>query len=262
MSDCRLSLITVSYNAQKTIARTMQSVQAQDYPAVEHIVIDGGSQDETLSLIRAHATAQTEWHSEPDNGIYDAMNKGLALATGEIVGFLNADDCFAHQQVLSRVAACFKDPKMDACYGDLVYFTPNNPHKIMRYWRSKPFRPGLFAKGWCPPHPTFYARKTVYERYGGFNLDYQMGNDVELMMRFLEKYRINSQYVPDVWVNMQLGGVSNQSMRHILIQNLEILKAAKALAVPIAPIPYWTYKCIDRLLQFVRLPDRRAYHGA
>lgn len=256
----RFSIITVSYQAAKTLEKTLLSVQSQKGISVEHIVVDGGSTDGTLSIIEKHAGKLTQWLSEPDKGIYDAMNKGLGLATGDIVGFLNADDHYPHPNVLSHVAKCFKETTNDACFGDLVYFSANQPQKICRYWRATSFQPGLFAKGWCPPHPTFFVRKTVYDRYGGFNCHYKMGNDVELMMRFLEKYRIQSVYLPEVLVNMQIGGVSNQSFKNILLQNQEVLKAAKDLAIPISPFSYWTNKCIDRLLQFVRLPQRSMMH--
>ena len=159
----KVSVITVCFNSAKTIADTLDAVAMQTHTDIDHLVIDGASKDGTLEIVRSHATHQTRLISEPDKGIYDAMNKGLEQATGEVIGFLNSDDFYADAAVLDKIANAFQDPAVDACYADLVYVNHNNS-RVVRYWKSKPFTKGDFAKGWCPAHPTFYVRKSVIER--------------------------------------------------------------------------------------------------
>lgn len=254
----KISLITVCYNSEKTIAQTIQSVVEQDYANKEYVIIDGASADNTVPIIQSHAASIDEWRSEPDHGIYHAMNKGILLATGDVIGLINADDQYVHPQVLSKVARVFEDPQVHACYGDLVYFSEHNPDKIIRYWKSMSYKPGLFAKGWCPPHPTFFVRKSVYDKYGFFDLNYKMGNDVELMMRFLEKYHINSVHIPEVLVKMRSGGVSNRSLKNIFLQNREVMMAAKKLHIPLSPFVFLMHKCMYRLPQFWRVPQEKS----
>jgi glycosyltransferase involved in cell wall biosynthesis len=251
-----ISIITVCYNSVKTIQETLQSVASQRYPHVEYILIDGGSTDGTQDVIRSFSQHIAHVVSEPDNGIYDAMNKGIALATGDIVGLLNADDLYANENVLATVAQAFFDQQLDACYSDLIYFASNDPDKVLRYWRSNSFRPGLFAKGWCPAHPTFFVRRQLYERYGAFDIHFNGGNDVELMMRFLEKHHIQTRYLPEVMVRMRLGGVSNSSIKGIIMQNRQILQAAKKLEIPISPITFFFFKVLSRLKQRLIKPKR------
>ena len=227
MTGKRISVITVCYNSEKTLEKTLQSVSAQQYQNKEHLVIDGGSIDSTRAILTTYSHQIQQCLSEPDAGIYDAMNKGIMMATGDIIGLLNADDLYADPTVLTQVAQVFEDPNVHACYGDLMYFSNRKPHKIIRYWKSSSYEPGLFAKGWSPPHPTFFVRKSIYLKYGLFDLSYVMGNDVELMMRFLEKHQIVAVYIPRVLVKMRSGGVSNRSFKNIVLQNREVLKAAK-----------------------------------
>lgn len=248
-----ISIITVCLNSAKTIEQTLCSVLAQNYQPVEYIVIDGGSTDQTLAIIEKYRADISMLISEPDKGIYDAMNKGLCCATGEIVGLINADDIYADERVISKIAKPFSDPSIQACFGDLVYFF-QDPENIIRYWRAGSFIPGLFAKGWNPPHPTFFVRRHVYQNYGLFNTDYPLGGDVELMMRFLEKHRIKSVYLPEVLVKMRLGGVSNRGIKNIIEQNKSILRAAKKLGIPISPLKFWFYKIINRFFQFIVRP--------
>ncbi|MBS0286862.1 MAG: glycosyltransferase [Proteobacteria bacterium] len=254
MSQLRISLITVSFNSAKTIAQTIESVLAQDYPNIEYIIIDGASTDGTQDIVKQYAHNITIFKSEPDKGIYDAMNKGIQLATGDLIGMLNADDVYANEKVISLVAKCFENNAVDACYGDLIYFQDKEPNKVLRYWKSSDFKRGLFSKGWCPPHPTFFVRRKIYLQYGLFNTDYPMGNDVELMMRFLEKERIQSRYIPTVLVKMRAGGVSNKSMRNIFIQNKSILQAARALNVPFSLFQFIVGKVFSRCWQFIQKP--------
>jgi len=255
VSKLKISIITVCYQAGKTLEQTIQSVLSQTYDHIEYIVIDGASTDNTPQILEKYSDRLDIMVSEKDQGIYDAMNKGIDLATGDIVGFLNADDLFMHHKALESIEKVFSDPSIDACYADLVYFNVSDGlEKIRRYFKSSPFELGNFGKGWCPPHPTFYVRKPVYQKLGGFNLDYKIGNDVELMMRFLEKENIVAHYLPEVLVKMRLGGVSNQSARNIYEQNKSILTAAKNLGVHINPLSFLVYKVIDRIKQFIIKP--------
>ena len=167
------------------------------------------------------------WVSEPDRGIYDAMNKGIRLSTGEIIGTINADDFYAEPDVLARVAALFEDPAIDVCYGDLCYVGYDDPTRIVRYWRSSEFKPDLFLYGWCPPHPTFFVRRSVYDRLGTYDESYKIAADVDLTMRYLEKHRVRSRYLPQVLVKMRMGGSSNKSIRNVIQQNREIWAALR-----------------------------------
>lgn len=251
----KITIITVCYNSAKTIEQTIQSVLNQHYPNLEYIIIDGASTDGTQNIVKKYADKITLFKSEPDKGIYDAMNKGLTLATGDIVGLLNADDLYAHAHVLAKVNTTF-ERDIDACYGDLIYFPENDQSKVLRYWKSNEFKAGLFAKGWCPPHPTFFVKRTIYAQQGLFNTTYRMGNDVELMMRFLEKAKIKSAYIPQVLVHMRAGGVSNRGFKNILIQNKCILQAARALEIPFSTYGFVFGKLKSRLLQFIFKPTR------
>jgi len=246
----KISVITVSYNSAKTIADTLNSVAAQTYSNVEYIVVDGASTDETLDLVRQHRNLNMRLISEPDKGIYDAMNKGLEQATGEVVGFLNSDDFYADAAVLEKIANAFQDPAVDACYADLVYVTKENS-RVVRYWKSKPFTKGDFAKGWCPAHPTFYVRKSVIERLGLFDLSYKMGADVEFMMRYLECEQIRSIYIPHVFVCMRLGGASNINWKNIVLQNKSIFAALRRNGVPFSRMLFVANKVVSRFIQFV-----------
>lgn len=248
----KVSIITVCYNSEKTIEETILSVKSQSYHPIEYIVVDGASKDNTLSIVERYRDTIDVIVSEKDAGIYDAMNKGIEKASGEVIGFLNADDLFAHSDAIKKIVDIFESSNAEAVYGDLVYFSRKNTQdKIVRYFKSSRFKQGNFAKGWCPPHPTFYVRKSVYARLGGFNLKLGMGNDVELMMRFLEKEKIKSFYIPEVLVKMRMGGVSNQSLKNIWVQNKYILQAAKDLHIPIPLLPFVFHKLLNRASQYL-----------
>jgi len=210
-----LSIITVCFNAAKTIKDCIESVSNQGLE-VEHIIIDGGSDDETLEFLEHHRLQVSKLISEPDSGIYDAMNKGLGLASGDVIGILNADDFYSNSGALKKVVASFKDEKMDACYGDLVYVDSTDIHKIARYWRSGSYDRRKFYNGWMPPHPTFFVRRSVYKKYGRFNLKLGSAADYELMLRFLLKHEIACKYIPEVLVHMRNGGQSNASLKNRL----------------------------------------------
>jgi glycosyltransferase involved in cell wall biosynthesis len=246
----KISLITVAFDRQETITDTIMSVKAQTYTNFEYIIIDGASTDNTLAIIKQYSDVISSYVSEPDKGIYDAMNKGIAKANGDIIGFINADDILANPDVLQAVADTFVQNDIDACYADLEYVEQFNLNKVKRYWHSSIFKRGSFSKGWSPPHPTFYVKKSIYQQFGTFSLNYKLGNDIELMLRFLERYKIKSLYVPNLWVKMRMGGVSNQSISNIIQQNIEIIKAAKDNGLSFNIFKFVFFKLTSRFAQY------------
>jgi glycosyltransferase len=210
-----LSIITVTYNAAKTVADCIASVAQQTFHA-EQIIVDGNSPDGTGALASRLLPVDGKILVEPDRGAYHAMNKGIALATGEVIGILNADDLYADPTVLARVASLFSDESLDSCYGDLTYVAPDNVQLTTRYWSAGPFSRNSFYWGWMPPHPTFFVRRRVYEQFGMFNLNLGSAADYELMLRVLFKHRISTVYLPRVLVAMRSGGISNRSLRNRL----------------------------------------------
>lgn len=211
----KLSLITVAYNAAETIGETLDSVASQTYRDFEHIVADGGSTDDTLKIVEERGKTVSKIISEPDEGVYDAMNKGIRAASGEVVGFLHANDLFARENVLADVARAFDVYNPDAVYGEMIYFRSSAPDDIMRYWFSYPYRKGLLKTGWFPPTPTIYLKREVYEKLGGFDLQYSISADFDLVLRAFEKYGASSYFLPKVLVKMRYGGVSNKDLSHI-----------------------------------------------
>ena len=235
----------------------MESIKSQTHKDIEHIVIDGASTDKTISLLKSKQNKPDSLVSEPDKGIYDAMNKGIMLAKGDIIGFLNSDDLYANNSVISKVANLFKQrPEIEACYSDLVYVDKINTSKIIRYWKSSEFILGSFSKGWCPPHPTFFVRRQIFEKFGSFDLSYHIASDVDLMMRFLEIKRIKSCYIPELWIKMRMGGATNKSMKNILIQNKEIIKSFNKNQIQINLLKFFVYKIISRLVQRFKNPPK------
>lgn len=253
----RISVITVVYNGAATLEEAILSVHGQTLAdglgSVEHIVVDGASSDGTAEILERHRDKLARVVSEPDTGLYDAMNKGIALATGEVIGFLNADDVYAHERVLERIAETLADPALDACYADLVYVSRKDPGRIVRYWTSQPYAAGLFERGWLPAHPTFYVRRAVYERLGGFDLRYRYQADFELTMRFLAVGGISSRYVPEIWVRMRMGGTTNRSIGNVVRGNLESYRACREHGLPVT-YGYFLTKALQRLPQFFRRP--------
>jgi glycosyltransferase involved in cell wall biosynthesis len=255
-TNLKISIVTVTYNCASFVDDCLVSVATQSYKNIEHVVVDGSSTDGTLVLLRARSDQLSALLSEPDAGIYDAMNKGLRVATGEVIGFLNADDFYANKDVLTKVANVFaEDPLIDACYSDLVYVDKVDTSRAIRYWQSSDFVTGAFAKVWCPPHPTFFVRRSVYERFGGFDLTYRIAADVELMMRFLEVHKIRVRYVPEVWVKMRMGGTTNKSLKNIWVQNQEVLRALRGHELPANPIWFFGHKLLSRGMQFLKRPS-------
>ena len=249
----KISIITVVWNNVKTIKDTIDSVLSQTYKNIEYIVIDGGSTDGTLSLLESRRDQLSALVSEPDEGIYDAMNKGIKLAKGDVIGFLNSDDFYLNDKVISKVASEFeRDIFLDASYANLIYVDQTNTSKIIRYFKTGEFKQGLFLKGWCPAHPTFFVRKSVYERNGNFDLNYHFASDVELMMRFLEIHKIKSLYIPEVMVKMRMGGVSNRNLKNIWLANKEIINSFHKNGLQVNSITFFIYKIISRFKQYIK----------
>ena len=221
----KVSIITVSYNAERTIEETLQSVTNQTHKNIEYIIIDGASKDATISIINKYAHKIHTFVSEKDKGIYDAFNKGLKLATGDVIGLLNSDDIYAHDHVVENVVNCFEQNDVDAVYGDLKYVSPVDNLKTIRYWKSGKYNRSKFIFGWMPPHPTFFVKREAYEQFGLFDTDLRSAADYELMLRFLYKEGLKVAYNPEVMVLMKTGGQSNASLKNRLLGNQEDRKA-------------------------------------
>ena len=247
----KVSIITATYNSAKTIVDTILSVNKQNYDDIEHIIIDGGSKDNTLELINSTPNIVTNIVSESDKGIYDAMNKGITLATGDIIGILNSDDFYISTDVITSVVNEMKQKDLDAVYGDLEYVDEEDTDKVVRYWKSKYYKAGLFKKGWHPAHPTFFVKKEVYDKYGNFNLKYKIGADYEIMLRFIEKNKIKVGYIPKTLVRMRVGGASNQSIKNIIKANKECYKAWKDNGLSVSPFIFLR-KPFSKLLQYIK----------
>ncbi|WP_457747002.1 glycosyltransferase family 2 protein [Sulfurimonas sp.] len=223
----KVSIITVVYNNKSTISDAIESVLTQTYKNIEYIIVDGASSDGTVDVIKSYGDKINKFVSEPDNGLYDAMNKGIELATGDVVGILNSDDFYVDRFVIDKIVKEFKEKKVDSVYADLVYVKPENLEKIVRYYDSSKFHPSKFAYGWMPAHPTFFVKKWVYEKYGRFKTDYKIAADYEILVRFLEKYKINYFYLDEVIVKMRMGGISTRGFKSNYILNKEIIKACR-----------------------------------
>ncbi len=250
-SIVKISVVTVCLDSALFIGDCLRSVTEQQDADIEHLVIDGGSTDGTLEVLKRHHQPWRRVVSEADGGMYEAMNKGICLASGEVIGFLNSDDFYATPTVLRDVTAVFEDSNVDVCWGDLAYIDRLDKTKQVRLWKSSPFTPGLFAYGWNPPHPTFFVRARVFSCYGGFRTDYRRGNDVELMARLLERHSVAGRYLPQLLVLMRTGGVSNRDFRGVLLQNKELLRAFGQLGIKTSLPRFVLGKCISRALQFI-----------
>ena len=223
----KVSIITVCFNSAKTIEDTIKSVLSQTYENIEYIIIDGLSNDKTLDIINKYKDEIAVIISEKDNGLYDAINKGISLATGDIIANLNSDDFYIDNNVISDVVSKFEEEKTDLLYSDLYYVDAANTKKVKRYWKSGEYKTGLFYKGWMPPHPTFFVKKYVYNKYGSFNLDLKSAADYEIMLRFIHKHECSVSYLKRVTVRMRVGGVSNKSLSNRIKANREDKKAWK-----------------------------------
>ena len=248
----KISIITVSHNSAETIRKTIESVLRQSHPEVEYIVVDGDSDDGTQAIIASYESRFGErmrWISEPDGGIYHAMNKGIAMASGEVIGCLNSDDYYASPSVLERVAAVFEEKTIDAVFSDLK-FVSKGGKQVIRYWKGSPYYPDAFAKGWHPAHPTFFVRKNIYKRYGTFDTAFSVSADFELMLRLIEKEKIKTEYIPDTLVYMRYGGESTRSLANILKGNKNIKKAFRKNGIKLCFGLYFLNRMINKVKQF------------
>tara|TARA_B100001758_G_C18403246_1_gene610352 strand:+ start:41 stop:808 length:768 start_codon:yes stop_codon:yes gene_type:complete len=221
MNKIKISIITVCYNSALTIRDTIKSILIQDYDNIEYIIIDGKSNDGTLDVIQDYSKDIDYFISEPDEGIYDAMNKGILAATGDVIGILNSDDFYPNSFILSNVASSFNKHKCDAVYGDLVYVKNKNKEKIVRYWQSGYYTTKKIKNGWMLPHPTFFVKSEIYDKFGLYNIQLKRAADYEMILRLLYKYNILVNYIPMILVKMRMGGVSNSSIIERLRANKE-----------------------------------------
>lgn len=222
-----ISIVTAVLNGEAHLARSIESVRDQNYPNVEHVIVDGGSLDRTLEIVQQYENALARHISEPDEGIYDAMNKGIRMTKGEIVGLLNADDFYPHPEVISEVVQAFERTGADAVFADLIIVDRDNPERIVRYYDSSGFHPSRFAQGWMPPHPTFFVLRKHYESLGLYRTDYKIAADYELLTRFLARHKLSHARIPKVLVHMRTGGVSSRNIKSNWILNREIVRACR-----------------------------------
>ena len=248
----RFSIVTATFNSASTVRDTIESVLAQSSTDYEYIVVDGGSKDETLTIVKEYMplfNGRMRYISEPDNGIYDAMNKGFKMAKGDILALINSDDFFCDIEALVKISKCLDDnPLTDGVYANLCYVSPKDKNQIVRKWVTGNQRP--FKKGWLPAHPTFYIKRALYEKYGYFNLDYKLAADFELMLRFVEKYGIKLVYLEEYLVHMRLGGATSKSIRNVVKQNKECVRAFRENGLPVGPF-YTLYRLLPKIKQYL-----------
>ena len=247
----KISIITVTYNSAATIRDTLESVKKQDYPNIEHIIIDGASTDNTLQIVKEYPSV-SRIVSEPDCGIYDAMNKGIKIATGNIIGILNSDDIFADNSIIGDVAKVFERTEIDAVYGNLSYFRSGEEDKVVRLWRTKPYYERFFEDGELPPHPTLYVRKEIYDEIGVFRTDYKIAADIEFMLRLLKVKKAQSFFLDKIMVKMRLGGASTSGLRSYWTVTLETkrLWAENGLTYP---FKLYFIRPLKKIQQLIRL---------
>lgn len=251
----KVSIITVTFNSADTLNDTIESVYNQKYSDIEYILVDGKSKDISLDIINSYKDKFEDrniiykWISEEDTGIYDAINKGISMSTGDIVGILNSDDYYYDENVVDDIVKSFNDDDVDCCYGNLEYIDQVTK-KVTRRWISKPFENGLFEKSWTPAHPTFYCKKNIYDKYGVYRIDFKIAADVELMYRFLEKNRIKSKFINRNMVTMRNGGVSNNGFRSTYIITKEMMQAFKDNGARLNLFKYLGYKLL-KIKEFI-----------
>lgn len=217
----KVSIITITYNSEPTLKDTIESVINQTYKNIEYILIDGGSTDETLSIIKSYGNKISRLISEKDNGLYDALNKGISLATGDVIGILHSDDFYTNNHVIQHIVSSFSNSPVDAVYADLYYVDKINTNQIHRKWKAGIYKEAMFLNGWMPPHPTFFVKRSIYETCGNFNLNLTSSSDYELMLRFIHKHKIKLAYLPEFIIKMRIGGKSNVTFKNRIKANKE-----------------------------------------
>ena len=260
----KFSIITAVKNNKTGLLTRIECVRNQTYKNIEHIIVDGGSTDGGKEILRRNLSrfvgTQNDYPhtttysliiiSEADSGIYDALNKGLKMATGDVVGFLHSDDIFKDENVISKIAKAFEEKGTDSVYSDLEYVYKNDPDKILRYWKSGEFNPGSLNKGWMPPHPTFCVKKNIYDKFGMFDTSFRIAADYEIILRFLAKQKISTTYLPEVTIKMRAGGASNKNIASVIRKSREDYRALKINAVPF-PLMALFFKNARKINQFV-----------
>lgn len=248
----KISIITVAYNSGSTIKDTLESVLVQTYQNIEYIIVDGLSKDSTIEIVKEYElkfNGRMKWVSESDKGLYDAMNKGIEMCTGDVIGLINSDDLFCDNQAIEKVMNVFEmNPTLDSVYADLFYVSQDNTDNIVRKWVTGEQK--KFKYGWHPAHPTIYIKKEVYNKYGLFNLDFKLAADFEIMLRFLEKHKISTYYLKEAFVKMRLGGATNQSLKNIYNQNVECIKAFKMNGLKVNAVLYPFFRIVPKFFQF------------
>lgn len=247
----KVSVITICYNSSATIEATIQSVISQDYQNIEYIIIDGASTDNTISIVNKYRENIALVISEPDKGIYDAMNKGVRASSGDVIGILNSDDIYSDKNVISDIVKTFQTTKCDGVYADLVYVDREDTSKVIRYWKSGKYEDGKFLKGWMPPHPTFFVKRAVYESHDIYNTSFRSAADYEFMLRVIHKYKISLAYLPRVITKMRIGGESNVTLKNRIRANKEDRRAWEINHLQPRFYTLWL-KPLSKLIQFVR----------
>lgn len=256
----KVTVITVCFNSAATLADTLRSVASQSHPDIEHIVIDGGSTDGTVSIVEKERDRISQFVSEPDDGIYDAMNKGLRLATGEIIGFLNSDDVYENAHVIRSIVREFAAPGLEAVFADAVFVDADRPASVLRRYSSRHFGPKTIAWGWMPAHPTLFLRRSVYERHGGFKTGYRIAGDFEFIARTFSRNEIRYRYLPEVFVRMRNGGVSTSGLKGTLLLNREVLRACRENGLKTNVVKVGS-KYLFKMLEFIPRHSTRASAG-
>ena len=244
-----ISLITVTFNSAATLNSTIQSVFFQSYPSIEYIIIDGASKDGTVDVIKEYEpkfNGRMRWISEPDKGLYDAMNKGISMATGDIVGIINSDDFYHRSDIITKVTEAFQENEIQAVYGDVRFVHPNNLDKTVRYYSSKNFSSNRFRYGFMPAHPTFFTYRKYFEEFGYYKTDYKIAADYELLIRFLYTHKLKSRYLPLDFMKMRTGGASTASVKSNILLNKEIVRACKENGI-------WTCMPLLMLKYFIKV---------
>lgn len=247
----KVSIITVCYNSEATLRDTIESVLGQNYPNIEYIVIDGASSDATMDIVREYGHSINVVVSEPDKGIYDAMNKGIQLATGDVVGLLNSDDFYVDDSSVKRLIACMDDAGSDTVFSDLAIVDGKDTERTIRYYSSGTFHPGRLCYGWMPAHPTFFVKRKLYEAHGGFSLDYRIASDFEMVARLLHTAKASYSYLPRVVVKMRAGGASTSGLKSSWILNREIVRACRANGIKTS-LPRVLLKIPAKLMEYIR----------
>ena len=244
----KVSIVTVTFNSSNTIRTTLESVANQSWNDIEHIIIDGNSSDDTLSIAREFKHI-SKIISEKDKGIYDAMNKGIQNASGEIIGFLNSDDWLANNLVVDEIARNFKETNIDAVYGDLEFVKNEDDNNPKRIWISEDYKDNSFSRGWVPPHPTFYAKLDLYKKYGAFDAKLKFAADFDIMCRLIAKEKIKTKYMPGIKIKMRLGGATTKNLKNIILGNIEIYNSLKRNDIKVNPLFFFN-KIFSKLKQF------------